>query len=31
MGPEEMKVICFFASVTNLENYKLCEEADLPE
>lgn len=30
-GREEMKVICFFAPATNLDNYKFFEEVDFPE
>lgn len=30
-GEEEMKVICFFAPQTNLENYKFFDEIDFPE
>lgn len=29
-GTEEMKVICFFAPATNLENYKMFEEVEFP-
>jgi quercetin dioxygenase-like cupin family protein len=29
-GGEEMKVICFFAPATNLENYKMFEDVDFP-
>jgi quercetin dioxygenase-like cupin family protein len=30
-GAEEMKVICFFAPSTNLENYRMHEDVDFPE
>lgn len=30
-GSEEMKVVCFFAPPTNLENYKLFEDVDFPD
>jgi mannose-6-phosphate isomerase-like protein (cupin superfamily) len=30
-GKAEMKVICFFAPPTNLENYKLYEGVEFPE
>jgi quercetin dioxygenase-like cupin family protein len=30
-GTEEMKVFCFFAPSTNLENYKMYEEVDFPD
>jgi hypothetical protein len=30
-GAEEMKVICFFAPATNLENYKMYEGVDFPD
>ena len=30
-GPDEMKVVCFFAPPTNLSNYKLYEGVDFPE
>jgi len=30
-GSEEMKVICFFAPATNLENYKMYEGVDFPD
>jgi quercetin dioxygenase-like cupin family protein len=30
-GDEEMKVICFFAPSTNLENYRMHEDVDFPE
>lgn len=30
-GTEEMKVVCFFAPATNLENYKFYEEVDFPD
>jgi quercetin dioxygenase-like cupin family protein len=30
-GGEEMKVMCFFAPATNLENYKMFEEVDFPD
>ena len=30
-GEEEMKVVCFFAPSTNLENYKFDEGVDFPE
>jgi quercetin dioxygenase-like cupin family protein len=30
-GDEEMKVICFFAPATNLENYKFFENVDFPD
>lgn len=29
-GTEEMKVICFFAPATNLDNYKFFEDVDFP-
>jgi uncharacterized cupin superfamily protein len=29
-GPEEMKVICFFAPATNLDNYKFFESIEFP-
>lgn len=29
-GPDEMKVICFFAPATNLDNYKFFEHIDFP-
>lgn len=29
-GSEEMKVVCFFAPATNLENYKFFEGVDFP-
>jgi quercetin dioxygenase-like cupin family protein len=29
-GPEEMKVICFFAPPTSLENYRLFEGVEFP-
>ena len=29
-GSEEMKVICFFAPATNLENYKFFEDVEFP-
>jgi mannose-6-phosphate isomerase-like protein (cupin superfamily) len=29
-GAEEMKVVCFFAPATNLENYKMYEDVDFP-
>jgi quercetin dioxygenase-like cupin family protein len=29
-GTEEMKVVCFFAPATNLENYKMHDEVDFP-
>ena len=30
-GEEEMKVVCFFAPSTNLDNYKFYEGVDFPE
>ena len=30
-GPEEMKVICFFAPGTSLDNYKFYEDVDFPD
>jgi quercetin dioxygenase-like cupin family protein len=30
-GAEEMKVICFFAPATSLENYKMHEDVDFPK
>jgi len=30
-GPDEMKVVCFFAPATNLENYKMYEGVDFPD
>lgn len=30
-GAEEMKVVCFFAPATNLENYKMYEDVDFPD
>ncbi len=30
-GDEEMKVVCFFAPGTNLDNYKLYEDVDFPD
>jgi quercetin dioxygenase-like cupin family protein len=30
-GADEMKVVCFFAPATNLDNYKLHEGVDFPE
>ena len=30
-GGEEMKVACFFAPPTNLENYRMYEDVDFPE
>ena len=30
-GATEMKVICFFAPATNLDNYKMFEEVDFPD
>jgi quercetin dioxygenase-like cupin family protein len=30
-GTEEMKVVCFFAPSTNLENYQMHEGVDFPE
>ena len=30
-GAEEMKVVCFFAPATNLDNYKFFEEIKFPE
>jgi quercetin dioxygenase-like cupin family protein len=30
-GDEEMKVACFFAPSTNLENYRFFEDVDFPE
>ena len=29
-GCEEMKVVCFFAPATSLENYKMYEDVDFP-
>jgi mannose-6-phosphate isomerase-like protein (cupin superfamily) len=29
-GTQEMKVVCFFAPPTNLENYQMHEEVDFP-
>jgi quercetin dioxygenase-like cupin family protein len=29
-GAQEMKVVCFFAPATNLENYKMYEDVDFP-
>jgi len=29
-GTEEMKVVCFFAPSTNLENYRMHEDIDFP-
>jgi quercetin dioxygenase-like cupin family protein len=30
-GPEEMKVVCFFAPPTGLENYRMHEDVDFPD
>ena len=30
-GAEEMKVVCFFAPATNLDNYKMYEDVDFPD
>ena len=30
-GVEEMKVVCFFAPPTSLENYKMYEDVDFPD
>jgi quercetin dioxygenase-like cupin family protein len=30
-GPDEMKVVCFFAPPTGLENYKMYEDVDFPD
>ncbi|MGH9307838.1 MAG: cupin domain-containing protein [Vicinamibacterales bacterium] len=30
-GTEEMKVVCFFAPPTNLDNYRMHEEVDFPD
>jgi quercetin dioxygenase-like cupin family protein len=30
-GPTEMKIICFFAPATNLENYKHYPDVDFPD
>jgi quercetin dioxygenase-like cupin family protein len=30
-GPDEMKVVCFFAPPTNLENYRMYEDVDFPD
>ena len=30
-GSEEMKVVCFFAPPTGLENYKMYEDVDFPD
>jgi quercetin dioxygenase-like cupin family protein len=30
-GPEEMKVVCFFAPATNLDNYKFFDDVQFPE
>ena len=30
-GDEEMKVVCFFAPSTSLENYKFYEDVDFPD
>ena len=30
-GAEEMKVVCFFAPATGLENYKMFENVDFPD
>jgi quercetin dioxygenase-like cupin family protein len=30
-GSEEMKVICFFAPATNLDNYKFFEDVEFPD
>jgi hypothetical protein len=28
---EEMKVVCFFAPATNLDNYKFFDDVEFPE
>jgi quercetin dioxygenase-like cupin family protein len=30
-GDEEMKVVCFFAPPTGLENYRMFEDVDFPD
>ncbi len=30
-GPEEMKVVCFFAPATSLENYEMHDGVDFPD
>jgi mannose-6-phosphate isomerase-like protein (cupin superfamily) len=30
-GQEEMKVVCFFAPPTNLDNYRFHEDVDFPD
>jgi quercetin dioxygenase-like cupin family protein len=30
-GPDEMKVVCFFAPPTGLENYRMHEDVDFPD
>lgn len=30
-GPDEMKVVCFFAPATNLDNYRMFESVDFPD
>jgi mannose-6-phosphate isomerase-like protein (cupin superfamily) len=30
-GAEEMKVVCFFAPATNLDNYKFFDDVQFPE
>jgi hypothetical protein len=30
-GIEELELVCFFASDTSLDNYKLCEDVDFPD
>jgi quercetin dioxygenase-like cupin family protein len=30
-GSEEMKVVCFFAPATSLENYRMYEDVDFPD
>jgi quercetin dioxygenase-like cupin family protein len=30
-GPEEMKVVCFFAPATSLDNYKFFPDVEFPE
>jgi quercetin dioxygenase-like cupin family protein len=30
-GSEEMKVVCFFAPATNLDNYKFFDDVEFPE
>ena len=30
-GAEEMKVVCFWAPPTNLENYRMFEDVDFPD